>query len=155
MEPVTLSRRFRAGFYTPIIWWLSSLPTAVTMLLLFNSIPPDNAWLQASVYALIPAQIICELLFFAYFRASVGMMLLSQRFCGKDYEEISWARCFWRLMIGWLLFPLLPLTWILILLDDERRTPADRLAGVRVINIVKLDRRQLRGFPVIAKEIRQ
>jgi uncharacterized RDD family membrane protein YckC len=133
-----------------MLWYLSMLPTAVAVLLNQETPTARNSpalWILS--LSIVAIQTTAEALIFARFRATIGMLMAGQRFCDQDGNDISFRRCLGRIALGWVLFPLLPVTWILILLDDRRRTLADRLTGVRVMAIVKVDRRAPRGFPVV------
>jgi len=133
-----------------MLWYLSMLPTAVAVILNQETpIARTSTALWVLSLSIVAIQTAAEILIFASFRATVGMLMAGQRFCDESGNDISCRRCLGRIAFGWVMFPLLPVTWLMIILDDQRRTLPDRLTGVRVIAIVKVNRRAPRGFAVV------
>ncbi len=68
----------------------------------------------------------------AFSRATVGMRARGIRFGDLDGGLLGWRRCAQRIAIGIVCLPLFLVSWVMALMDEKRRTLADRICGTAV-----------------------
>jgi hypothetical protein len=54
------------------------------------------------------------------------------KFYRQDGANLSFWRCFWRIVLGFALLPLFPISTVLLAMNSERGTLADRLLGTTI-----------------------
>jgi uncharacterized RDD family membrane protein YckC len=63
-------------------------------------------------------------------RASLGMLFAGAHFCAASSEHLSARRCAWRVVLGWIMLPFFPISFLFMLFDPLSRTPADWISKV-------------------------
>ncbi len=149
VQPASLWNRFCAGSSTVVLFVFGyGVLTIVGNILFWRG--DDRSPLIVLTYILQLAWIAAILSYGAAFSASLGMTLAALRFVDAEGKNLTFSFCFFRLILGIVMFPLLPITMALCFLDPRRRGIADRLCGTMVVPRVKAPKAP-RGFEVLPR----
>jgi uncharacterized RDD family membrane protein YckC len=83
------------------------------------------------------------------------MRVMGIRFGGVNGGQIGFGRCLVRVVVGIVVMPVAPVSWVVAMRDDRRRGVADRICGTVVWEEVREAERVRRGFEMGALEERE
>ncbi|MGE5607612.1 MAG: RDD family protein [Bacillota bacterium] len=91
----------------------------------------------------------------ASWRATYGMRVMGIRLGRVNGGQIGFGRCLVRVVVGMVVMPLAPVSWIVAMRDERRRGLADWICGTVVWEEAKEEERVRRGFEMGALEERE
>lgn len=156
MKPASIIRRFEAAITSAfmVLVWMVSLSVLIDILFwLIGLLVQINlpAWAAYTVDKHVYNLLVIVLLIWAgsKSKATYGMLTRQIRFESSNEQPLTASRTTIRILVGILLLPALPISVVMMLLNPQRQSLADKLCNTIVIDVRKEKATEARGFDVI------